>query len=132
MYEGHKVIKREVICDNGCFQRTRYWLHGHIHGLQRKDVVVRFIEGYTGKETEVTHDTIIAQTEFMVRRISETGDVRNLQHLHRTFRQGEGGTRWQSLPRPLLEKESQNGRASERKGAFTATAPASLPLWRRV
>lgn len=71
LYEGkYELINEEVICNNGCFQRTRYWLKGHVRGLGRTGTVVRFIKGYTGDETEVTVDRIIPLNTFMVREMT--------------------------------------------------------------
>lgn len=48
------VLDSKVIYQNGAFTRTKYWLKGHIKGLPYS----RFIQGYTGPETEYISETI--------------------------------------------------------------------------
>lgn len=46
-------LDRIVLLQKGSFVIVRYWLSGWV-GVANKNASVKFIDGFTGKETEVT------------------------------------------------------------------------------
>jgi len=56
-YNGHEIIGKEVLYQQGCFTRTAYWLRGWVPGLTG---INHYIWGHTGRETTIVVDAIKA------------------------------------------------------------------------
>jgi GMP synthase PP-ATPase subunit len=60
MFSQYRLLDSRVLASNGCYSRIRHWIAGH-HPFKGPGVVVRYIQGLTGCETEVTMDVIQAR-----------------------------------------------------------------------
>jgi len=59
-------LNRVVLLQNGNFRMERYWLSGWVK-ISSETASVKFIWGYTGKETEVTETKITPSYTFEVK-----------------------------------------------------------------
>lgn len=58
MFEGFEVLDSAVLASSGVYSKKRYWVKGW-HTFKAHGVYVQFIHGYSGRETEVTVETIV-------------------------------------------------------------------------
>lgn len=61
--DGHEVIGHEVLCENGCFQKERYWIKGWVKTSHKQ---VQYVHGYSGRETVITVERITPNVTFEV------------------------------------------------------------------
>jgi hypothetical protein len=54
---GAEVIGHEVLHENGSYRRVRYWLRGTVR--RTKNWSVKYIDGWSGTETQVDVDEIV-------------------------------------------------------------------------
>lgn len=57
MFNGHPVLDRQTLYEQGCFRKERLWLPGW-QDIRGQNLTIRYIWGFTGKETEITRDLI--------------------------------------------------------------------------
>lgn len=67
MIHGYYVLDFKILEKHGNFSRIRYWFHGHHTFPHQKHSTVRFIQGLTGPETELTVDTVMPVYNFIVK-----------------------------------------------------------------
>lgn len=60
---GYPVVGYQVINQNGCCRRVRYWLKGHVPGF---NLYAKYIDGLTGPETIVEVEQIFPTVVFEV------------------------------------------------------------------
>jgi hypothetical protein len=60
---GFPVVGHQVVYQNGCFRRVRYWLKGHVPGF---NLYAKFITGLTGPETVIEIEQIFPTAAFEV------------------------------------------------------------------
>jgi len=63
-------LDRVVLLQNGNFRIERYWLSGWVK-ISNRIASVKYIWGYTGKETEVTETKITPSHTFEVKEIGK-------------------------------------------------------------
>lgn len=54
---GAKVLGHQILHENGSYRRVRYWLEGKIRNT--KNWSTRYVQGWSGTETQVDVDEIV-------------------------------------------------------------------------
>ena len=65
-FYDHVVIGHQILQKQGCFSEERYWIAGWQTGLPRGIGMIRFVNGISGKETEITVQRIKPSMVFEV------------------------------------------------------------------
>ena len=63
---GAEIVGQEVLHENGSYRRVRYWLKGKVTGT--KNWSTKYVQGWSGTETQVDVDEIVPTRTFAVGR----------------------------------------------------------------
>lgn len=65
---GAEIVGQKILHENGSFRRVRYWLRGKVYGIQ--NLTKKYVEGWSGIETQVDVDEIFPSKIFDVKGVS--------------------------------------------------------------